>query len=587
MQLADKSCLRLVCDMDAPLKQFFDALNAQERAFIPLLASDNQGRILRSSVNELDWYYYNLTRTGNPTDEQEEQFYLLQMGVTRLIQLSLDARQSFDAQNVTFCRTPSVSIPVLEITNGLGMIEHGRRIAQTISTGLFRIERTGENEFLITLPPVIPDDEYYEKAFSQHYRTQSRRKFAEQMQLLYGKKLEIEVNDKLDELVYPFQTHFIGYDTDPLLDEYFMGVASSEVRLYEGYDTFHYATRFGGIRYQNYILALTFFISIWRRHERFAEALVRKERSIKLENVLTISSDTEEFVESIRDSINYFGPLYEDFEEVTLEDAQRIFDILSCSRKNTALLSKPASPLPLIIRCSDKGFFRCLTGAYIAPMQFLLESLRHHFPDDYNQHQQSREKAMQAAIKRVLNAGFVGLKYLENIKVKLSGRLLTDIDLIVTEESTGTVLLCQLKHQELYGSDLHAKYARTTRLKDHVKTWLASLDDWVNAEGEAGIRASLRLSKNFPPISVHRLVISRHYGYPLKDLAQNTETAYANWTLFFNTIELVKKEMPDCRKLGDLVAKLKAEASTVPQKHLAEPRSEWIIRNLKFTVKQE
>jgi hypothetical protein len=244
--------------MDTALKQFFDALTIQESAFKPQLASDQLGLILRSAVNELDWYYYNLVRTDNPTDDQEEQFYLLQLGVTRLIQLSLDARPTFDAQNVTFCRTPSISIPVLEITNGLGMIEHGRRIAQAVSSGRFIIERTGENEFQITLPSVISDDDYYERTVLQHYRTQSRWKFTEGMRFLYGKKLETEVNEKLAELVYPFQTHFIGYEADPLLDEYFMGVASSEVLLCEGYDTFHYAARFGGVRYQNYILALTF-----------------------------------------------------------------------------------------------------------------------------------------------------------------------------------------------------------------------------------------------------------------------------------------------------------------------------------------
>lgn len=58
--------------MDMPLKQFFDALNAQESTFIPQLASDNLGLILRSAVNELDWYFYNITRTDNPTYEQQE-----------------------------------------------------------------------------------------------------------------------------------------------------------------------------------------------------------------------------------------------------------------------------------------------------------------------------------------------------------------------------------------------------------------------------------------------------------------------------------------------------------------------------------
>ena len=90
-----------------------------------------------------------------------------------------------------------------------------------------------------------------------------------------------------------------------------------------------------------------------------------------LENVLTISSDTEGFAESIRDAINYFGFVYEDLEERISVDAQRIFEVLSCSRQNTALY-RDQDRLPLIIQNSEKGFIRCLTGAHSYPMQFLL-----------------------------------------------------------------------------------------------------------------------------------------------------------------------------------------------------------------------
>lgn len=583
-----KENLLVYFPMDTPLKQFFDALNDQERMFIPRIASDNLGLILRSSINELDWYYYNFARTVDPTFEQIEQFYLLQLGVTRMIQLSLDARLSFDVPTVAFPRTRSITIPVLEIVSGLGMIEHGRRIAQTASTGLCCIERTGKSEFLITLPAIIPDDEYYENAVSQHYKEASRRRYAKIMQSDHFKKIETEVNKKLTELVYPFRTHFIGYDADPLLDQYFYGVAFSEVQLFDGYDTFNYATRFGGIKYQYYILALTFIISLFIRHERFAEALVKKEPDIKLENVLTISSDTEGFVESIKDAVNYFGSVFDDFEEITLEEARCIFEVLSCSRKNSSILSRPGSSLPLIIQSSDQGIIRCLTGAHTNPLQFLLDSLRHHFPADYDRNQLSREKSMQNAIKRVLNEGFDGLEYLENIKIRLDGRVLTDIDLVVTEKETGTIFLSQLKHQELYGSDLHAKHVRSARLKDQITKWLSSLEDWIGTVGEAGIRASLRLPRSFPALSVYRLVICRHYGYPLKDLTHNAETAYANWIQFFNSIELVKMEMPKGRKLSDLFATLKRTVTQNPQQeHLAEPRTEWIINNLKFSVRQE
>lgn len=574
--------------MDSPLKKFFDALNDEEKTFVPQLASDNLGLTLRSAISELDWYYFNLVRTENPSYDQQEQFYILQLGMTRLIQLSLDARPAFDVPVVTFRRESSMSLHVLEIIAALGMIEHGRRVAQTVSTGLCRIECTGDNEFLITLPSVIPDDEYYEKAVLQHYQAESRRMFSKLLRSDSGKKIEVEVKEKLAELVYPFQTHYIGYDADPLLDQYFFGIAYHEVQLFEGYDTFNYAIRFGGIRYQHFILALTYFISISLRHERFAEALVRKEPCIKLENILTISSDTEGFVESIRDAINYFGSVFDEFEEIKLEDARVIFEVLSCNRKNTTLLSRPASPLPLIIQSSDQGFIRCLTGAHIDPMQFLLNSLRHHFTRDYDKHQASREKSMQTALKRVLNQGFDGLSYMENIKIRLDGRVLTDIDLIIIEKSTGIVFLCQLKYQELYGSDVHAKHVRTERLKNQINSWITSVDLWIDAVSEAGVRASLRLPKYFPTLSVYRLIISKHYSYPLKDLANSSDTVHANWIQFCNSIELLKMERPDSRKLCDLVATLKrTEAPGGPQEHLAEPQSEWIINSLKFTTRQE
>jgi hypothetical protein len=573
--------------MDA-LKQFYNALNIEESKYRPKLASDNLGLILRSAINELDWYYYNISKVNTPTDDQQEQFYLLQIGVARLIQLSLDTRTSFDVPTVMFRRRRSITIPVLEIVAGIAIIEHGRRVAQTVSSGLCTIELIDTNEFLIKLPSIIPDDEYHERAILTHYQTEFHKQFEELLGSELGKKIRTEVNEKLQELVYPFEKHYIGYGADPILDEYFFRIAFHEIQGHEGFDSFNYAICFGGIPYQKYIFALTFLISFCIRHEHFAEALVEKEPHIQLENILTISSDTEGFIESLQLAINYFGSDYEGFEEATYQEAKLIFEVLSYSRKNSPLLSRPASALPIIIQSSDQSFIRCLTGARTMPVQFLLDSLRYHFTSDYDKHQQSREKSMQTAIKRVLNDGFVGLEYLENIKIRLNGRVLTDIDLVVSEKTTGTVFLCQLKYQDLYGADLHSKHIRTARLKDQIIHWLSSLDDWLNTAGEESIKASLHLRKSFPSLNVYRLVISKHYSYPLIDLAQGADTACANWIQFVNSVELVKKELIDTRQLSDLVAMLKkVGALSGQQSHLVEPQSEWLIGDLKFVVLQE
>ncbi|MDW3293344.1 hypothetical protein NQ303_25965, partial [Escherichia coli] len=68
--------------------------------------------------------------------------------------------------------------------------------------------------------------------------------------------------------------------------------------------------------------------------------------------------------------------------------------------------------------------------------------------------------------------------------------MITGIDLVVVEKSTGIVFLCQLKHQELYGADLHAKHVRTTRLKKQASDWLTSMNNWLNSITEIELRKS-------------------------------------------------------------------------------------------------
>ena len=78
------------------LKAFYTALNEQELAIAAPLSQDNLGIALRAAINELDWYFYNYRRSKDPTEEQQEQLYILQLGVTRLISLALNARPAYD-----------------------------------------------------------------------------------------------------------------------------------------------------------------------------------------------------------------------------------------------------------------------------------------------------------------------------------------------------------------------------------------------------------------------------------------------------------------------------------------------------------
>ncbi|MFG0873147.1 hypothetical protein ACF8QD_05510, partial [Aeromonas media] len=228
------------------------------------------------------------------------------------------------------------------------------------------------------------------------------------------------------------------------------------------------AIEFGGIKIQHYMLALKFLVSHSIRHERFAEALVKKCPEIKLENVLTISADIGPFVESIRDALNYFGSVYEGFEEIGMDQASKIFSVLTYGRENLNLIDPPGSPYPLSIKCSESGVIRALFGAHSEPVRYLLESLRYHFPKDYDKNQAAREASLQRAVRRVIDETCKSIEYLENVRMRANGQVLSDIDLVALEKSTGTIVFFQLKHQELYGAEVHSKTIRNDRLKKTV-----------------------------------------------------------------------------------------------------------------------
>ena len=507
---------------------FFNALNVEEVKFVARLAEDRLGLQLRCALSELDWICYNIQRAEEQSFEHEEHQYILQLGVTRLIYLALNARPSFDVPVVSFRRRQELSNAVVETASALGMIQHGRRVAQYVAMGVGNISRGEQGEFNVELPEKLVNESGHERDVLEGFTSESSHRFHSILQTKFGQNLESEIDEKLSALVRPWATHFIGYDADPLLDDYFFGLAYQKVQSQEGFDTFHYGLKFGGVRYQSYVLGLTFLVSNYMRHERFAEALVRKDKSIALVNILTITSDVDAFVVDLRAAVNHFGKVYDDFEELSVEGARIVFDVLSCGRHSLELVSAPGSPIPLIIQCSDQGFIRCLMGAKSEPVRFLLEALRHHFSKEYDRNQGSRESSFQRAAKRILGNAFKDLEFYENLKIKAAGKMLTDIDLVVVEKATGVVLLCQLKHQELYGFNLHAEHIRGGRLVKQAQQWLVAVDGWLEQVGPGGLRAALRLPSLSDILCVRHTMSPRSMKYVEQDQQRQSHPGAAN-----------------------------------------------------------
>lgn len=572
--------------MTDSLREFYESLNREEQALAAEVATDRLGLLMRIAINEVDLDFEGITLETEPTEADHERWYLMRIGVVRIIKLAMQAHASFDAPTITIRRDLTYSRAVLSLMGVAGAIEHGRRVAQSLTAKGGRIEKRPDG-FRIVLPAKLTDLELHERELERLQKGHHRRMFAEGYEAMVGVKIGDEVKSLLSDLVYPFAKHFIGYEADPTLDFYFFGPAYNDMLLAKGFDTFHFSTIFGGVTFANYQLAAIFIVSVAMKHRAYVQALLDKEPSIRIEDVLTVSVEIAGFLEGMRAFINEFGERFESHVPVTDDTVRIIFDVLSVSRRNLALLDRPGAPIPPLIRCSDEHVIRPLAGAACDEvMLFLLNSLQHNFPREYDRAQQAREGVMQRSAERAIRSVLPTLEFRGNIKLRQAGKLLTDIDLVIVEASRDRVILTQLKHQDPYGADFAAMLARTDRLNHQVSDWLLRVRSWLAAVSTSELRASLRLPAGSARPEVSLLVLTRHYAHSLRKVVDAEDATFSNWNQLVTAIARLQEREGEAT-MGDLVEELRALSSPEEEEHLPEPSSIWTVGNLRFTIEQE
>lgn len=573
--------------MNQALAEFSASLDREEQLLADELSKDRLGLAFRAAVNEFDWYYYNMARSAEPSDEQIEQWYILQAGMPLMIKLALESRASYDVPIIMFPRRKDLTTKALEAIARSGFIVHGRRLTHWASAGLCEVKRQCDG-FEFVFPAEMVDRASHEREISEYYRREQSKHFWENLNASKSaSQCRQDISDLLTENVYVFRDHFIAYNADPLLDEYFFAVGFHLAQMDDGWDTWAGDVTFGDVTMQKWFLAVAYFISLAKKHEAFAEALTLKHADVQLENILTISSDKSEFIANMRDALDQMGLLWlEGYKPATQKEVDTIVAALCIGRSNAEQLSRPMAALPFLYEFSNSGVIHSIAGAQLSPIRFMLESLRQNFPQDWDRNQSRREGSMQRMIIRELNAAFPGLEFRRNIRLRKGRQMLTDVDLVILEQIRGTVILCQLKWQDLYGPDVRAEASRANRLKSETEKWLKTVDDWRENADDGRIRSTFQLPRDFVIRDIRRLIVARHHAYPLHDLDLPADTAFANVLQLINAISVMRIQQGDFMTVSGLLGFLKKRVvDSEKRNHFPTEEREYMLTTTKFLVR--
>ncbi|RXT18743.1 hypothetical protein B5P46_28015 [Rhizobium leguminosarum] len=572
--------------MSEEARSFLKRLEFHEASISEEVGHDQVGLGLITALKEFDYYHYNLVRNER-ADDADLHFNVLRLGLPRTIKEILSRVPFFKYPVVTFQSNKELILAALDATAGFGFIETGRRLAHAALAGECHIRIIRDDSFEILLPKKMFALEYHEQLIEQHYRDQYRINMNASIAKTFSKRTQKRIAKLLSKNVYIFGKYFIGYGAHPDLDDYFFGFAYAQIMNHSGFDEFHHRLTFGGVSFHKYVLSATYMLSLAIRHERFCEALIQKEPQIRLRDILTITCDKQEFRESLVEVLNHYGPSFENFTPVTSEDADTILKVMTVRRDNLKILEPTMAPVPFLVEFSDSALIKCCACAQIGPMDFLLNSLRYNFQKDYDRNQQTREQSMRLALKRIISEIIPDLTFIDAVKIRKDGRILTDIDCVVIEPSSGAVLLIQLKHQDHYGADIRRRSNRSGKLKKEVASWLNTIRDWAQTTARPEMSSALRLAKTVPIHEIRMLVLTKHFAYSLSELDMLDDCAYATWVQFVDAITRIHNDKHKTPTLLELFSVLRDTMSHKAANIVTVDSDDvFHIRSLKFRIRQ-
>jgi hypothetical protein len=569
------------------VREFLSLLEAGEENIKARLARDRMGLTLRIALNELDWHQYGLAHAEDISDEVRLQTHVVDMGLGRIVSLMLRLHDDFTLPTLTLRREDALVRRLLDIGAELGFIEHGRRTVELVWAGIARISRPEPFVFDFELPHQISDAEAHERDVVQHYRREHLRLMQEALAASAGARwLSGEIAELLRENVYVFRDNFIGYNADPVLDDYYMALAWTAIRETPQYDSFNERKAFGGIPFLKYLLASAWLVSLCLKHEAFCETLIGKHLEIRLEDVLTISADRAEFTDTLREALDQLGTQFETYTPTSPAEAEQIFEVVTLTRRNAKLIDKPFAPIPVIVQSSSVAIVQFLAGRH-RQMEFMLDSLKANFARDFSLNQQTREASMQRVMEGFFREHFGSAIVRRNIRLRHRGRELTDVDFAAFDPAFGDLLLFQIKYRDAHGADFKVRNSRMTRFVSESGRWLTAVGTWLENAGPEVLRNAFRLPAGAKITRIRKIIVARHHAYPLAGVQLDEDTAYASWMQLNNAGEYMRVKQGDFRTLNGLFSTLRTHIVGATERfHEDIEPLEYRLGNVSFRIRQ-
>ena len=325
----------------------------------------------------------------------------------------------------------------------------------------------------------------------------------------------------MSPLVSPWEEHFIQFDSNPDIDNFFrsQGLLWARAHYEPRQDAFPPHATFGDLPFELYKAVVVEVIGWALKHIAFSMVLLSKQKHLDIRNLLTVTTDQARLQGYLSAAL-----------EITAIEARQVLDTLKLTPNNLqAHTSEPAVNIAPFLNINSSTVVFSIAGTLSSPFDFMLAELNRRYRKEWDHAVDGREEHFRKELYDLFSTQkFTRIE--KPLKLRNEGRVATDIDAAVFAKTTGTLGLFQLKWQDPFGTSMRMRNSKMKNFLDESNRWVSIVSsillqnpkalDHLLGERKVGVHDTKR---------IHLFVIGRHFPHFSGEASRDSRAAWGTW----------------------------------------------------------
>ena len=365
--------------------------------------------------------------------------------------------------------------------------------------------------------------EFIESKFIQYYERLISTRIEEDTRYKECCKNQERIKVRMRELCFVWNEHFMGYDGDQEVEDYFNNLSFLDSIHDTEWDMYPNDAAFNDVTYGSIVDSTVDLGGYAIKHIYFVGILKEKHPELLTENLFYLIKMEEDLLKLIKEN-----------GELTDQQAKKVLDILSLSSANKNLLFNTQAPCSPLIKISKNQYIHSCAGSLYHPFSFMLDNLTMRHPDLCNSNRAKRETVFRKQLYDMMSE-FRCVDY--PIIIAKNGQRVTDIDAAVIDQKNGEIALFQLKWQDHTSLSPKSLLSKAQNYTEEVTDWIEKVTKWIEDSSAVEIASLLGIKAKFVDKSkIYLFALGREHGNYSGEVPNTPNCARTQWYHFLNYI---------------------------------------------------